>query len=788
MNNPKDIIVVVKQNEESKNYNETELLEELNYWISNLKEFVQKRLYKRALKEIITRKLKEKFKICKKGWEITILSIKTKLKIIKKKIKKYSLGMKDKLKPKVYQINQCKNYLNAIKEEFNELFPNNEISNKKIIDNNFFTEELILCYSQYIYLSALFNKKIGNSIESLNLLILIIKFYKEMNKIIKSTNTLFYVTNCFIMLSQMYIANNDFSSAIEYLNNAIEISMKIIVFNVDDIYNGVLYKINENIIKKNESSLNDLQLKKIFINIIIIFLYKGICYENFGNIKKAGRCYKQCDWMAKKFLKIEEDELFISFIKNLNEKVIECNYIYDFIIKKSNDAEKRILLNNQTMNNNENMKKIIDYSKYYASNVRYRELIKKLDNLKIREIDTVSRFSQKKNIKCPGLNSRAGEDKNLYLSNIRLIQAYLRNDFKSIIIKMDKVKLFDLDYSIRERIQKKIYRLNFEKIMKEKKEMNNELLKKKGIRTFLNKSINNKKDKRSSSIRYTKSNANIRQNKSIPKICCTPNSKSMRDEYPSNLNESQNYNSNDKKNLNKTSLDNNILNKDKEKDKIKVKYAKNKFFTLFKENNLKIKEINTERKMNLFFNRNYLRKRDFIKSIEEKELKFQKLYLLSKSKPNPPLPTTEELAIKRSAYNTFNLLKTLVNVNSINNDEKNSVYEDESKIDNSMCKSLNYKTLENYLEKKRKKKEKNNKDNIIYRNDDEVCKNNKNILDKLNENINIINEIQNRKSQVHLFHKINSQKKQRCSSISPNKTRKKYMLVPNKLIYKKKSK
>ena len=320
---------------------------------------------------------------------------------------------------------------------------------------------------------------------------------------------------------------------------------------------------------------------------------------------------------------------------------------------------------------------------------------------------------------------------------------------------MDKVKLFDLDYSLRERIQKKIYRLNFEKVMKEKKEMNNEVLKKKGIRTFLNKSINNKKNKKSSSIRYTKSNVNIRQYKSIPNICCTPNSKSMRVEYPSNLNDSQNYNSNDKKNLNRTSLnDNNVINKDKdkEKDKINVKYAKNKYFTLFNEKNLKTREINTERKMNLFFNRNYLRKRDFIKSIEEKELKFQKLYLLSKSKPNPPLPTTEELAIKRSAYNTFNLLKTLVNVNSINNDEKNSVYEDESKIDNSMCKSLNYKTLENYLEKKRKKKEKNNKDNIIYRNNDEVCKNNKNILDKLNENINIINEIQNRKSQVHLFH------------------------------------
>ena len=39
-------------------------------------------------------------------------------------------------------------------------------------------------------------------------------------------------------------------------------------------------------------------------------------------------------------------------------------------------------------------------------------LIKKI--IKIKEIDTVSKFSQKKNIVCLNLNKREGKDKNIY--------------------------------------------------------------------------------------------------------------------------------------------------------------------------------------------------------------------------------------------------------------------------------------------------------------------------------------------------------------------------------------
>ena len=751
-----------KNDDDSSNNNDIELLEDkLNNWLLFLKEIIQKRLYKKALKEIDTQKLMEKYRTCKRGWELMIISIKIKLKIIKNKIIKYNFYIKEKQKVnKAHQINNCKKYLDKIKEEFNELFNNSDASNKKLIQNMDIIDELILCYAQFIYISAFFNKKIGNFNEYLNYLILIIKFYKELNLFIKSANTLFYIQNCYILLSQIYISNNDFLIASDLLNIAIEISFKIILFQANDIYNGVLYKKFDETKKMNKnnnikSSINDLQLKKVFLNIIIIYLYKGICHENFCNIKKAVKCYKQCDWFASKFLKFgkDNDNLFTSFIFNLKEKGIECYFLLENIIKKMNDYEKLNDIKNK-IKINKDKNTTINYTKYYASNYKYKNLIKKLDSLKIKEIDTVSKFSQKKNIVCLNLNKREGKDKNIYLDNMRLLQAYLRNDFKSIIIDMDKIKLFDLDYHIRERIQKKIYRINYDKIMKEKKDKN------KSIKLlFKNKKI------MSSPLLEKKNNLNIKNFQSIPNISFTPKCKTYKLESYFNLNDSNNIN-----NINNKTI---ILNKT----------PKNNIFRSFKDKYLN-KKIKSEKKINSFFNKNYLKKRNFIKNIEDKELKFQKLYLLSKKKPNPSIPTTDELAIKRSAYNRFNKIKTLVNISSINSEEKNGNYEDDSNLENSFFKSLNYKTLESYIERRRKiGKENNNnknKNEIIYYSDNEIEKKNKGFLNDLNEKISLINKIQIRKKENALYQKINNNKRityyNRYTSISQNKIRNKFIL------------
>lgn len=142
------------------------------------------------------------------------------------------------------------------------------------------------------------------------------------------------------------------------------------------------------------------------------------------------------------------------------------------------------------------------------------------------------------------------------------------------------------------------------------------------------------------------------------------------------------------------------------------------------------------------------------------------------------------MAIKRSAYNRFNKIKTLVNISSINSEEKNGNYEDDSNLENSFFKSLNYKTLESYIERRRKiGKENNNnknKNEIIYYSDNEIEKKNKGFLNDLNEKISLINKIQIRKKENALYQKINNNKRityyNRYTSISQNKIRNKFIL------------
>lgn len=142
------------------------------------------------------------------------------------------------------------------------------------------------------------------------------------------------------------------------------------------------------------------------------------------------------------------------------------------------------------------------------------------------------------------------------------------------------------------------------------------------------------------------------------------------------------------------------------------------------------------------------------------------------------------MAIKRSAYNRFNKIKTLVNISSINSEEKNGNYEDDSNLENSFFKSLNYKTLESYIERRRKiGKENNNnknKNEIIYYSDNEIEKKNKSFLNDLNEKISLINKIQIRKKENALYQKINNNKRityyNRYTSISQNKIRNKFIL------------
>ena len=506
MNDPKDILVAIDPNTKlqdnpelnSENKIEITLTEEERFQnlIYHLNENLGKKLYKKTIKEIDTLLQNNIFDCFTQTWKFSVLKIRANLKIIHRKIFKYFFIYNDKSKLK-HNINNVKKYINAAQNELINLV---ESKIDLIPKNQEMLDSIIHCYFEYIYFVSLFHKKIGNFMEAVSLLSLSVTLYKQTILSITSIRTFFYIEKCFLSLSQIFIANEDYFSAMEYLNLLMEICFKHLMFHIHDIDEGVIINDNNkngiyrstsnndiNNTKKSRDKKNtsmnmnnvtntdnekledvgDYSLKKILNNMIIIFLYKGFCYENIGKIVCAIRCYGQCSWFLNKFFNGCNTSL-TKLVNNIIEKSYEFKNSLIYLEKKINyyetQAKKNQNIRKFKSKIGENTNK--NYEDDFSYNTKFSKLIKKLNTLKIIEIDTVNKFEMKKNIRCLSSRRREGRDKNIFLSGIRLLDTYLREDFRGIIDHMDKIKSFDLDYSIREKIQKFLHRKYFEQSQK----------------------------------------------------------------------------------------------------------------------------------------------------------------------------------------------------------------------------------------------------------------------------------------------------------------------------------
>ena len=546
MNDPKDIVVTISLGKEDNNSIDQSIIEEnkeniilsdearFNNLYLHLKENLSKRFYKKTIKEIdviIENKYIEGYS---QAWKITILKIQALLKIIKNKIIKYLINHYEKSKIKTH-INSIKKYINKISKEFNNLFKDN--SDSKIANDIEFVDSLLLCYFDYIYYISFFHKKLGNMIDSITYLSLILRLYKETKLIVKSMRTIYKMEKCFIFLAQMFINNEDYYSCIEYLNIAMEICLKNVIYLTYDLLEGVFKgsknQVNLNLnlntegLSKNkienelENSFGDKKLKKVITNIILIYIYRGICYENIGKIKNSIKSYYQCRWFLQHFF-LNNDKNLSNLIKNILDKSLDFKNTIDYLDKKIKYYEHiQLKLKNQIKKDKRHKKNNSFGNELYSK--KFKGLINRLENLKINEIDTVNKFEIKKNIKGPNLVKREGKDKNIFLSDLRLLNTYLRDDFRDIIDKMNKIKSYDMDYQTREKIQKVIRKIYFEqnqkkiRLKQKDKNMNNLLVSSKNFKINNNNRNNNRYELIDKSPNTSKNNFFVKSSHSFDK-------------------------------------------------------------------------------------------------------------------------------------------------------------------------------------------------------------------------------------------------------------------------------
>ena len=794
MNDPKDIIVSIDNAKEEISLNQSNidkndnsekvlLTEEIRFenLIIHLKESLGKKFYKKTLKEIDLLIQQDFVETNPYIWKIKFLRIRALLKIVKNKIIKYIINQVKKLKIKHY-INNIKKYFSHIQNELNDFY-------EKYIDSNAVNDadkinDLLHLYFEYIYLYSFFHKKIGNFIESISLLSFVIRLYKETKVIVKKERTIMYIEKCFILLCQLYICNEDYVPAIEYLNIAMDLCFKHLIFDTKDINDGIFLgdkKHMENLIKSEDFEMsknkyeNDIEnkfgnkkLKRTVIHIVFIYFYRGICYESIGKIRNSIKCYIQCLWFINHFF-YDSYKSLAYLIKNILDKSLEFKEVIDYLTKKINYYEKRQKLKNK--NNNESDKEEKNENDALVKSLcskKFKDLVNELSKLKIKEIDTVNKFNIKKNITGIGGRKQEGTDKNIFLSEIRLLETYLREDFKDILDEMNKIKSYDLDYSTREKIQKFLRRIYFEQSQNYLNKKSNTLcisrINKKNlfkIQIHPNRSqssgkgkiINIKKNnilknalmsneknvapssvlKKSTNLHYEKLINN--KNKKLKKI---ERAKSALSGYSINsVDISRNKNilspTNIKPDLKSQTINLSLKEYHKIKRRTNLASAKNLY-------NI------DDRKLNNFFNKKYILKRNYIKKLEDREFKFQKCVLKLKDTPKTPISFYNKEVIKQSANQTFQKILSLHLSNPVNWKENLSPEEIKSikrynKLQNIMISSLDKNAFMKYKEEEKKSKEKNHNINSVF---------NVSLENMNNYNKNVINDINNKIEELNM--------------------------------------
>ena len=752
MNDPNDIIVAISLDKEEENNSLYQSFGEenkemmivksesnFNKILFHLYEKLSKRLYKKTIKEIDILIENNYFQGSSLEWKLPILKIRVFLKVINRKIIKYLIYHYDKVKIKQH-IYTIKKIFQKISNEFNLIL---EHLNSNICNNANIVDDLLLCYFEYIYQISFFHKKLGNMIESISYLSFSLKLYKETRLIVKSVQTISKIIKFFILLSQILIYNEDFYSCFNYLNIAMDLCLKNIIYLNKDSSDGIFlgdkkglknsfeqnsYLLNKSKIENEiEDNFGDKKIKKNVINIVYIYLYRGICYENIGKIKNSIRCYYQCLWFLNYFFINSFRNLKI-LIHNILEKSLEFKEAIDYINKAIYYNQLQLKMKNQLKKDNgdkENKKeKKRNLSNYLYSN-KFKGLVNRLNKFKINEIENINKFEIKKNIKELNYIKREGEYKNIFLSDIRLLNTYLREDFKNIIDHMDKIKSYDFDYQTREKIQKLIRIIYFEQSQRK--------LKNKSKNKFFN----------SSTIEIRNSNRNIKNN-NYPLLKKETIMKNIRNKSASaRLKNKTDYSSNTTKYISK----NNVINyKNDNKSNKKLKKEENiketKNIRLNSEVMRKKRIYEENKELNNFFNKKYTLKRNYIKKLADRELSFQKSLLRLKNIPKTPIQMYNKELIKENANYSFQKIMSLL-ISTPNNWKENFSEKEVKdiiaydKLENSVIKSLDKSALIKFKEEEEKKQKKNNYNNIdsLKLSLKNVYNNNKNLIDQLNINL-----------------------------------------------------
>ena len=657
------------------------------------------------------------------------------LKIINHKIKKYSIDRKntnnnyrrktttrvtkifknfslvEKFVPKKNSmletltiIKNIENYFNLTKKLIFHLISIINYHKNKI-------EFLIEVYLNYLLLYSKFKNKLNKINEKLIYLIFAKKLIDKYKPFIHSSKTLKIVQEIYINLFKDYLINRNYEEAEKICKELLYFCFKEIIFRLN--------KDNFIDLKKIKKVEND---NLIFLKFCLGLIYLGMIKENLGEIILAKKYYLFSYYVSKELL-FGINKNFQNMFFDMAKRSIEYKNIYDLLQFENNNIIKL----KKRIEEEEIQKNIMLKNKY-----KYKGIIKKnrdifimnkIENLKIpeNEFNFKNTKSLKKNYS------------NYLLNNMNLIDNLSSNSFKNTIKTMKNINLIDIDFKTKKEIQTLIDKKN--------NQINNRLkFKNLNNRLQINTLSNSNKSKSQKNI--------LIKNKKL-KTSFSMSSKTIN---TSKINNNDNNNNNSNYNIYYSSNNNSYKNLLKSDNN----YSLNKNYSCKTLNT-----IDSIPKYKIEFTKSFINKKNYLSKIHSRETNFLKnLLIIKKDQMLDNIEDFNKGKVNYEADFEFNRIKNTLIKNKIETEydlnplKLFKMYEKRKESNENIKKKYVNNTLLDYInEEKKREKENQIKSNLL--NKEYVFNNNKNIINKLDLNIQNLTKEEFNLKKDHLLRKNN---------------------------------
>ena len=548
-----------------------------------------------------------------------------------------------KKKKDIENLEKCLKMIDNLFNKFPKLI---SLLPKKQIKDQY--EILLLYYLNILYFNSIFSKEKKNFTESLSYLSLSQKLIQKLSKEISYPDTIHMIEKIYLSLVSFFIKDKNFHTALNYLSNILLLCYKeldLIMFNIKNTL-------------KRTFRLTKVTSVDVFFHISICFYQMGVCYENLNDFYNSNKAYTQANLISKKFL-TNEYKGVINFLENIKNKSDEFQFVFN-------------LINNFDLESfyKEEMKKLhkkkILYELDDEKHKKFEKIINFIEGLNLKDIDYDSAdlfdevFEKQKSRKILKMTK-----------NVKLLNYLTSEKFHSTISKMNNLNVNKFDRETQRQIQNKINAIKNLKISNFVKNHNN---------IDINNIKNINKQKRPFS---SKPNSKLNIN-NIQIISTSPSHK-------------------------KYFLTNRPLTS---KSKLSRNFSSEKYFLT--DNKHSILTLNPSYKKIPFklnydkyvFNKNFRKKMNLLDQQSNKEYKFQKNMLQTKSSELIFIPDFNENQIKKDVELFFhqnlddklNILKQKNKIVEINQDKYAYLVEKIKDLcDEKTVRTLNLKEKKNFF-------------------------------------------------------------------------------------------